>query len=1151
MLRIIVILIALVANRASFADGILINEVMPSNGIGFMDEDSDDPDWLELYNSSKSPVNLKNYRISDKNDFVSAFILPDTVLKPGERLIVFCSGKNRLDDGKYSLQAQGTGISVNTIKDEFRFHYKKISGDFDISFRINSFGGLRDNSTIGVILRENFEPDCKYAGLFGIKESKMGYWFQYRREAGTFPAPYWGYTLSQKYPDIWLRLKRVGDSIYSMTFEERCFWKPVYKDVCVISEEAYIGIAYSSGDHFNPANFIISEILLNDKETNLNSFETIDINCPAEGKSYHHREIHSDFELSKSSETIYLRDPAGNLIDEFTFLDMHSDVSIGRCPDGSLNIKYFDKPSPGTENKECKEAKLELPFFSIPGGFYKAPLSIALNTDIESNVYYTLDGSIPNEMSKKYSAPINIEKTTVLRAVSIKSGYVRSNIETKTYFINESKTLPVISYSADPNDMFDEDSGIYTEKNIYFDLEIPAHFEIFNENGAPEYSSDCGAKLHGHLSRQFPQKSIRVYARTKYDNKVFKHEFFPGNPVKNYRRLLFRNGGTDWTFSMFRDGFFAYLLENLHEISPSDYRPAVMYINGKYWGIQNLRERIDNELIAERYGLNPDSINMMEDWGVYLNGTSKPWHDSYNKVIANNPLESSFYNLIESVYDLDNLTDYLSSEIFSGNFDWPWKNLKYWHSDQYDGKWRWIVNDMDYSFGVGTAWAGIKMYKLARDTSTVMGKLFDHLLNNAEYRNKYLNRSADLMNSEFLAGRAIKLIDSISEKIETEIPLHRERWGEITANEWDAQIRRMKRFATERPDSHRNYTVQHFGLEGISDVNLTINKEKAGRIRINSITPNNYPWAGKYYINIPVEFEAIANEGYKFKAWGSPELKDSGNKIVIYPGEEYFLEAIFEDSNPDKILLVNEIMYRPSDDFDCDDWFELYNSGKEDIDLSDWSIKDNNDNHIFEVPQDTKINKGGYLVFCRDTFEFRRFYPDNIKLIGDFDFGFGTEDAIRLYDSDNKLMDIVSYTNESPWPEGADQSGYSIELIQPEYDNNDGTNWKISKALGGSPGYENSTLVDIPLNQENNDITLYPIPAGIYCDISLNNKAHGDVKISVCSITGECIMEYSKFKFSGKNILRVPLTSLQNGIYIVKITLSDGTTATRKLPVVK
>ena len=231
-------------------------------------------------------------------------------------------------------------------------------------------------------------------------------------------------------------------------------------------------------------------------------------------------------------------------------------------------------------------------------------------------------------------------------------------------------------------------------------------------------------------------------------------------------------------------------------------------------------------------------------------------------------------------------------------------------------------------------------------------------------------------------------------------------------------------------------------------------------------------------------------------------------------------------------LVINEINYKSSVTFNPGDWIELYNPKAGTIDISNWQIKDDNDTHVFVIPEGTQIAGNGFLVLVKDAAAFSSVFP-NIPYIGELDFGFGGSDAVRVYNSDSKLMDDVSYDSIAPWPTCADETGNTLELITPDLDNELPENWSCIND-NGSPNAVNSGGLSIN-DLDPHSITVYPNPVNNTLYIAGNSERYD---IEVYSLLGQRVMTAS-------NSSEIDVSSFNEGIYLIKISTENTTTVKR------
>lgn len=592
---------------------------------------------------------------------------------------------------------------------------------------------------------------------------------------------------------------------------------------------------------------------------------------------------------------------------------------------------------------------LEAPELSMESGFYENNFTLEIDTESEEdNIYYTLDGSEPTLNSEVYTEPINIEpldesSLTVVRAKALTENNTMSETVTKSYFVHENFDerfdLPIFSLVTDPANLFDEEIGIYTEENAYnrgSEWERPVHLDFFETDGSLALNQELGIRIHGGATRVYDQNSLRLYAKSEYDEEDYMvYDFFDGLEKMNgedkateFKRLLLRNSGNDWGQTMFNDALMQSLVEPLETIDTQAYRPSIVFLNGEYFGIHNIRERQDEYYLCSHYDIDIDDIVILEQNGSLYRGSNSDTYHYQNMIqyIEENGLEDEAnFEYIQTLMDTKNYRDYFASEIYFANADWPHNNIKFWRKTTdsfeenaaygHDGRWRWMLLDTDHGFYRTDQPFGEKNYPLnhlhntidwvmgeqdgRRGTETWPNFLFRSMMANENFKNEFLSRTNDLFNSYFLEEVVSSQIDSFAHRIDNEMPYHINRWGAIESMEdWEMYVNRKYLFASERPDVLRGYIMEEFDIEDTITVNIE-NETKMGYVRLNTIDINSeLPgntgeniWSGTYFTDIPITLEAVAKDGYEFSHWEGIEVQ--GKSVEITPSTDLNIRAVF------------------------------------------------------------------------------------------------------------------------------------------------------------------------------------------------------------------------------------------------------------------
>jgi hypothetical protein len=243
---------------------------------------------------------------------------------------------------------------------------------------------------------------------------------------------------------------------------------------------------------------------------------------------------------------------------------------------------------------------------------------------------------VPVKTSKLYSGPIKIDSTIAIRACSFEAGKQQSQISTNTYFINEVVNLPFISIVTDPANLFDDKIGIYvtgtngkagscdpTIRNLNQDWERPVNVELYDITGKQGFNQGAGIKIFGGCSRtRFPQKSLALYARNEYGKGSFDYKLFSSKPFRKFESFVLRSSADDQVSAMLRDALAHSVLTDPMDAEIEAYEPAVVFINGQYWGIHDIREKYNENYLASNFGVDPNDVNMLEANAVVDLGSS-------------------------------------------------------------------------------------------------------------------------------------------------------------------------------------------------------------------------------------------------------------------------------------------------------------------------------------------------------------------------------------------------------------------------------------------------------------------------------------------------------------------------------------------------
>ena len=1158
---------------------VLINEFMSANFTTIADEDGEYSDWLELFNNGVSPLNLQGFNLSDDSTDLAKWTFPEISLSPSEHLLVFASGKNRInyanhwetviswgDVWKYQLGTSEPPAAWNTLAFD----------DIGWSSGPSGFGyGDGDDSTIvvstnSIYLRKKFT----IADLSNILLAQLHVDYD-----DAFVAYLNGIEIARAnigQPGI-----RPAFNEWASTPREAFIYQGGLPEVFQIPG---IQVLFQQGE--NVLAIQLHNYGITSSDLSLIPFLTLGMSLPpVDPRGVHPLlqfslpRLHTSFKIDAQGEPLILTDNGGNIIDQVFTGSLPVDYSRGRQPDGSNQWYLFPEATPGDSNITTGYPGISAdPELDLPPGFYPAPIGVTITPGSGNSVIrYTLDGSIPKDTSEIYSGPIILDSTTVLRVRSFEPDLLPGNVITATYFISFSTPLPVMSLSTDPPNLYDWETGIYVMgpnadpnfphwgANFWEDWERPIHIEFYEPGGNPGFQTDAGVKIFGGWSRAFPQRSLALFFRSGYGLSRLSYPLFPNKNVTEFESIVLRNSGNDWNITHFRDILMQSLVEKC-DVDMQDYRPAVVFLNGEYWGIYNLREKISKYYLGYNHEIDPQNIDLLEGDRLVLEGDGEHYQNMLDFIAGNNMIDNSNYQYICTQMDVENFIRYEISQIYYDNTDWPGNNIRYWRPRTAEGKWNWILYDTDFGFCLYDP-NGYSHNTLEFATEPNGPEwpnppwstfLLRSLLQNTSFRNSFINYFADYLNSYFSSNSVLLEIAEKQAVLWNEIPRHFSKWGS-SLPEWQYNVQVLRNFASQRPGYMRLFIMNKFNLTGTSQLTLQVSDTAAGKIRVNYINPTSYPWTGSYFKGIPIRLTAIAKPGYRFAGWQGVYPADSTSIRVLLAVDSTF-RAIFEpDSSLSSPIVINEINYNSAPDFDPEDWVELYNDTQLPIDLSGWKFKDTLDLHIYVFPMNTILNSGSYLVLCRDTSAFSSLFPAVTNYLGNFNFGLDNKgDLVRLYNSDDVMIDSLTYDDAAPWPLEPDGEGPTLSLKNPGLDNSLPENWAASGGHG-TPGMINDVYIKIedegmPLQVLDFELYQnYPNPFNSGTIFRFQLVLPAEVKINIYDILGRQITEVIRQRFQAglQQVFWQAPAELSSGIYFYSLEAGTSFKKTGKMLLLK
>lgn len=515
---------------------------------------------------------------------------------------------------------------------------------------------------------------------------------------------------------------------------------------------------------------------------------------------------------------------------------------------------------------------MNVPEFAKKGGIYTSALDVSLFTDLGGTIRYTLNGAEPSEESPVYSSPIPVEKTAIVRARVFKPGFIAGPVQTHSYFIGNlfpEENLPIVSIATDSVNFWGDARGIYAQ-SFKPDWEVPVNIELFENNGSDRaaFNEAAGIKVNGLYSWELPQKMLGVYFRKQYGNNTLEYPLFFDRPRNSFDNFALRASGSDWSYTLFRDGLVQQACHNDNmDLDNMAFRPSVVYVNGKYMGIHNIREKVDEDFVASNYGVSEGDFDLIENGDYVESGSIDAWNNFWRLVNKDLSIQTN-YDSVSNIMDIENFSDLIITEVYAGNSSID-HNTMAWKPKN-GGKWRWILMDLDRGFFeydkyLLSFYSGQNVWPLAQ------------LLKNPGFTRYLGARMADQLFTSYNPLRMVTRIEQHTTDIEAEMPKHIERWKGATSSYgnaipsmvyWKTEVDDLKTFAEGRPTIILQ-DMKKYGFETSANLTLTSYPPDAGAWSFNSLMVDSSTWSGAYPKNLPFTLEAKPQPGFTFRGWAA------------------------------------------------------------------------------------------------------------------------------------------------------------------------------------------------------------------------------------------------------------------------------------------
>lgn len=793
--------------------GLYINEFMASNATTICDSFGSYSDWIELYNSTDTDMDISGFGISDNLSQPMKYRFPDgTTIAAKGYLVVFCSGNEGMQNGElhapFGLRSYGEDVVIanraGRIIDSYSF--KNQETDVSVARIPDGAGELQPNS----------QPSPGYPNT---------------------GAGYSAFDAANRLPLGGVYISEFGGSTGSVASD----WVELHNSTGSAVSLAGYGI---SNNPKNPAKWVFPDISIEPGEYLL-------LYATGSSDKAQKKNLKLNFCISSTGEALFFFDPNGKLIDKLSAGRMKSGQSYGR--DGSDNRFYYAEPTPGAQNGKGYEGITQLPAFSVTPGIYDNAVTVAITAGEGETIRYTNDCTTPNASSEVYSGELSISKNSVIRAAAFRDGYLSGDVATATYLFRSdgvNHALPVVTLVTDPDNLWNSKTGIYatgdqfdpdaasyadtlksatyyqakfaTEEQVDTIWEKPAAFSLFDDNGKQVFTQNVGIRIAGSFGRGRAQKGFNVIARKEYGKGSMEYPFFENRPYTEYKAVVLRAGAQDQNRSKIRDELASGLLEGTDiNILYQAYRPTVLYLNGEYWGVYFMKEKRNRFFVAQHENTeNNVDLAIGKGFKQRTYGDNSDWVSLYEYATSHDLSSAEAYAYVSERMDVDSFRDYMIAEIYNGNTDTY--NFQYYRLK--GGKWKFIFYDFCWGFqSPGHETLAFRMGKTPSDVCSA--KLFAAMLQNKGWRDSFCRRFGELLNTAFAPERVSALIEELYGYVEPEIKREREKFNKDTFmgvkqpntnlgtyEGFQSEISKLKDFAQKRPEELKRQLQSNLGL---------------------------------------------------------------------------------------------------------------------------------------------------------------------------------------------------------------------------------------------------------------------------------------------------------------------------------------------------
>ncbi len=748
-----------------------IREVMVRNGGTLYDEDGDTPDWAEIANDGAEAVDLAGFGLSTDAEDPFDWMFPAGVSIPAGGCLVVL-----LDAGEKPYDAASGRIHAS-----FRL------GDRDAELRLVD----RLGRTADAVALEATPADVSK----GRRADDPSVWAYFPLATPGTP------NATVPFASLQELLDSAVPTLRTVVFSEVSAIAAADAEDGAASAD-WIELRNASSEPVDLAGYGLS-----DDPTDLYR-QTLPAGTLAPGA---YLAVPASFGVSSDGTRLFLTRPDGATVDVFETARLRPGTTCGRSDAGVRAL--YGVATPGRANAEAAYAGYAAAVSFLvdrggasasglvpdDGGLYcEGKVRVALAcAQPGAAIHYTLDGSAPTAASPTYDgAPLVLEASTAVRAVATCDGCLPGFPTTRTFLFDAPHDLPVVCLVSDPDGFFSEESGIWV--HYYKDWERPMNFAFYETDGTLGTSFDGGVRLNGDTSRKQDQKSMEILLKDAYGPGAVTYPFFEGLDVRTFHRLVLRTSGQDWKYTHLRDAFMTEVVDGAVDLSYAAVRRCAVYLNGRYWGLYEIREKLDRFYFASHFGVDPEAIDLVKGDGIPLEGSRSDYQALLIYARDHDLTVPENYAYVTDRLDETSLMDFLIVYSFFTNRDTG--NKKVWRQTSPSTEYRFCMYDFDWALFPTTYTGDLLANDLFDPEGHGAYDLFKTwlqvgLVENPLWRDAFVARYREMLDTAFATDRMLAILDRDVAEIETEMPRQIARWPSAflpDMKKWRANIAQFR-----------------------------------------------------------------------------------------------------------------------------------------------------------------------------------------------------------------------------------------------------------------------------------------------------------------------------------------------------------------------